>query len=234
MRTIKKNYDTYQVYDDAMRIINKQDEKMMVDINLLLEYGGSLKEVKKDEIICQEGEIALFYFQLVKGRLKWRHVDDDGKEFIHEFVDEGDSFGVGPLFDEQPYDASVVSEEPSTLLRLKLPLFHQMLKDHPEIHFRFTKLLAERLRYRHLLIKLLAHCDPEYRLITLLNYLIQHKKNVCFVRNRLLLTRKELASMVGLRVETVIRTIKQLEQKKLISIDKGKVYLSNMTRITSH
>ncbi len=207
---------------------------MMVDINLLLEYGGSLKEVVKDEVVCQEGEMAIFYFQLVKGRLKWRHVDDEGKEFIHEFVDEGDSFGVGALFDEQPYDASVVSEESSTLLRLKLSLFHRLLKDYPEIHFRFTKLLAERLRYRHLLIKLLTHCDPEYRLITLLNYLIQYKRNVCFVRNRLLLTRKELASMVGLRVETVIRTIKQLEQKEILSINKGKVHLLNMSRIISN
>ena len=30
--------------------------------------------------------------------------------------------------------------------------------------------------------------------------------------------------MVGLR-ETVIRTMKQLEQKELLSIDKGKVYV---------
>lgn len=76
---------------------------------------------------------------------------------------------------------------------------------------------------------MLANCNPEYRLITLLNYLMQHKKNVCFTCNKLLLTRKELAGMLGLRIETVIRTIKQLEQKELLSINKGKVYIANMT-----
>lgn len=207
---------------------------MMIDIGLLMEYGASLKEVMKEEIVCQEGEIALFYFQLVKGRLKWMHVDDDGREFIHEFVDDGDSFGVGSLFDREPYDAKVVAEEPSTLIRLKLPLFHQLLEEHPDIHFRFTKLLAERLRYKHLLIKVLTHSDPEYRLVTLINYLARYKTKVCFAGNRLLLTRKELAGMVGLRVETVIRAVKQLEQKKTLSIDKGKVYLSDMTPIISH
>ncbi|MBW7889573.1 MAG: winged helix-turn-helix domain-containing protein, partial [Chitinophagaceae bacterium] len=79
--------------------------------------------------------------------------------------------------------------------------------------------------------KMLANCNPEYRLMMLLSYLIQYKKNICFNRNRLLLTRKQLACMLGLRIETVIRTIKQLEQKEVLSIDKGKVHIKNMTQI---
>lgn len=202
---------------------------MIVNTDLLLAYGASIKEAVKGEIIYQEDEMALFYFQLIKGRVKWMHIDEEGKEFIHDIVEAGESFGEGTLFDGDFYDATAVAEEPSTLIRLKLPAFQQLLYDHPDIHFAFTRLLSRRLHFKLLLVKMLANCNPEYRLITLLNYLMQHKKNVCFTCNKLLLTRKELAGMLGLRIETVIRTIKQLEQKELLSINKGKVYIANMT-----
>ncbi|HRO48211.1 Crp/Fnr family transcriptional regulator [Agriterribacter sp.] len=202
---------------------------MIVNTDLLLSYGASVKEVAKGEVIYQEGEAALFYFQLVKGRVKWMHVDEEGREFIHDIVEAGEPFGEGPLFDGDLYDATAVAEASSTLIRLKLPLFQQLLDDHPDIHFAFTRLLSRQLHFKLLLVKMLANCNPEYRLTTLLGYLVQHKKNVCFTCNKLLLTRKQLAGMVGLRIETVIRTMKQLEQKELLSINKGKVYISNMT-----
>ena len=202
---------------------------MIVNTDLLLAYGASIREAVKGEIIYREDEAALFYFQLIKGRVKWMHIDEEGKEFIHDIVEAGESFGEGALFDGDFYDATAVAEEPSTLIRLKLPAFQQLLYDHPDIHFAFTRLLSRRLHFKLLLVKMLANCNPEYRLISLLNYLMQHKKNVCFTCNKLLLTRKELAGMLGLRIETVIRTIKQLEQKELLSINKGKVYIANMT-----
>ena len=202
---------------------------MIVNTDLLLAYGASIREAVKGEIIYREDEAALFYFQLIKGRVKWMHIDEEGKEFIHDIAETGERFGEGTLFDGDFYDATAVAEESSTLIRLKLPAFQQLLYDHPDIHFAFTRLLSSRLHFKLLLVKMLANCNPEYRLISLLNYLMQHKKNVCFTCNKLLLTRKELAGMLGLRIETVIRTIKQLEQKELLSINKGKVYIANMT-----
>ncbi len=202
---------------------------MMVNTDLLLMYGASIKEMAKGDIIYREGEPALFYFQLLKGRVKWMHTDEEGREFIYDIIEAGEPFGEAPLFRGGSYDATAIAEEPLTLMRLKLPLFQQLLEDHPDIHAAFTRLLSQRLHFKQVLIKILANSNPESRLTTLLNYLIQHKKNVCFTCNKLLLTRKQLAGMVGLRIETVIRTMKQLEQKELLSIDKGKVYVSNMT-----
>jgi len=206
----------------------------MIDTDLLLGYGATLKGMVKGEIICKEGDAALFYFQLVKGRVKWINIDEDGGEFIHDIIVPGESFGEAPLFDDDLYDATAVAEEDSVLIRLRLTSFKQLLDDHPNIHFAFTRLLSQKLRFKFLLVRMLADCNPESRLITLFRYLIQYKKNICFSCNKLLLTRKQLAGMVGLRVETVIRTIKQLEQKEIVSINKGKVYIENMTSIISY
>jgi CRP-like cAMP-binding protein len=41
-----------------------------------------------------------------------------------------------------------------------------------------------------------------------------------------MMTRQQLANMTGLRVETVIRTIKQMEKDEKLSIVRGKVFVS--------
>ncbi len=196
----------------------------MLDIDLLLTYGATYKKVEKGETIFSEGSRALFYYQLVSGKLKWINVDDEGKEFIQHIVEAGECFGELPLFDDEPYAATAVAEEDSLVLRLHHSTFQQVLKDHPEIIVSFTKLLAQRLRFKFMLVRELSSYSPGHRIITLINYMKQNKMNMCPKCNKLLLTRQQLANMTGLRVETVIRTIKDLEEKKFLTIQKGKVY----------
>ena len=57
-----------------------------------------------------------------------------------------------------------------------------------------------------------------------LAYFKEYKKFICEKCHRVNLTRQQIADMTGLRVETVIRTIKNLEHKGDLVIDKGKVY----------
>jgi CRP-like cAMP-binding protein len=196
----------------------------MIDADLLLACGATYKKVAKGEIIFWEGGSASFYHQLVEGKVKWFNVDDEGKEYIHDLITPGECFGELPLFDNEPYAATAIAEENSIMLRLHQSTFHQLLKDQPQLHFEFSKLLAQRLRFKFLLVKELSCYSPGHRIITLINYLKKNNKNYCSKCNKLLLTRQQMASMTGLRVETVIRTIKDLEEQKMLSIEKGKVY----------
>ena len=70
----------------------------------------------------------------------------------------------------------------------------------------------------------MANHNPEHSISTLLSYFKQTQKNICPKCNRINLTRQQIADMTGLRVETVIRTIKSLQTKGRLVIDKGKVY----------
>ena len=196
----------------------------MVNIDLLLTYGATYKKVAKGETIFSEGSRSLFYHQLVEGKVKWVNTDEEGKEFIQHLIEPGECFGELPLFDNEPYAADAIADEDSVILRLHQSTFQQVLKDHPEIHASFTKLLAQRLRFKFMLVKELSTYSPGHRIIALINYMKENKMNMCPKCNKLLLTRQQLANMTGLRVETVIRAIKDLEEKKFLTIQKGKVY----------
>jgi CRP/FNR family transcriptional regulator, cyclic AMP receptor protein len=196
----------------------------MIDLDLLLSWGATYKKLNTGEIIFQESSACQFYYQLVTGTVKWYNVDEEGKEFIQTIIETGECFGEIPLFDGGLYAATAIAEEPTMLIRLSKSSFLQLLKENPTIHFSFTKLLAKRVRFKFLLLKSLALQAPEARIATLLNYLKKENKNFCSECHQLNLTRQQIADMTGLRVETVIRTIRSMHEKGVLTIDKGKVY----------
>ncbi len=196
----------------------------MVDVDLLLAWGATYKKLDQAEIIFKEGTNCQFYMQLISGSVKWFNIDEEGKEYIQTIIEPGECFGEIPLFDGGPYAATAIAEEPTMIIRLSKNSFMQLIRDNPDIHFSFTKLLAKRVRFKFLLLKSLALQAPEARISTLLNYLKKENKNFCPECNQLNLTRQQIADMTGLRVETVIRTIRSMHEKGILTIDKGKVY----------
>lgn len=196
----------------------------MVDTDILLALGAAYKQVQAGEYIFREGSVASFYHQLVSGRVRWSNFDESGKEFIHNLIEGGESFGELPIFDGEPYVANAVADEDCVVLRLHIPVFKQLLTEQPELHFEFSRLLAQRLRFKFVLSKELGSHNPESSILALLKHLKARRKNVCSDCTRINLTRQQIANMTGLRVETVIRTMRNLHDKGKLQIEKGKVY----------
>src|SRR5690606_11388715 len=111
------------------------------------------------------------------------------------------------------------------ILRLGAPSFHELLAEHPDIQLAFVTSLAEQLRFKIFLFNTLAKNNPQTAIVELISYLNQHGKLICPNCSRLMVTRQQLANMMGMRVETVIRAIKHLQQEDKLCIVKGKVFL---------
>jgi CRP-like cAMP-binding protein len=197
---------------------------MMIPVDTLLAWGGTYRKVSTNEAIFREGCEGHFYYQLVSGSVRWVNINDDGREFIQAIIEPGECFGELPLFDDEPYAATAIANKDSVIIRLHKNTFKQLLREEPDIHFSFTRMMVSRMRFKFLLIKELACFDPEHSIASLFSYFKDTRKYICQKCNRVQLTRQQIADMTGLRVETVIRTIKNLETKGSVTIDKGKVY----------
>jgi CRP-like cAMP-binding protein len=196
----------------------------MIDIDVLLAWGATYKKIKTGEVIFFEGSSCNFYHQLIEGTVRWVNINDDGKEFIHAIIEPGECFGELPLFDEQPYAASAIADTNALILRLHASTFHQLINERNDIHLSFSQLMAQRIRFRLQIIKELANNDPKHRISFLINHFKKVKRNICPKCNQLKLTRQQIADMTGLRVETVIRTMRYMHEQGSISIRRGKVY----------
>jgi CRP-like cAMP-binding protein len=197
---------------------------MILSIDLLLAWGATYKKVSAGETIFLEGNESRFYHQVVEGTVKWVNINEEGKEFIQDIAEAGESFGVLPLFDNEPYAATAIAVENSIIIRLHKPVFIKLLEDSPALHFAFSRLLAEKIRFKFLLLKTITCEDPYKRISALLDYLKKNNKHFCADCNQLKLTRQQIAGMTGLRVETVIRTMRHMHDDGQVKITKGKVY----------
>ena len=195
----------------------------MIDVDLLIACGGNFKKIPRGGTVFTEGRLK-FYYQLVSGRIRWLNIDEEGKEFIQTVFDPGECFGELPLFDNETYAASAIADEDSVVIRIHKPVFEQLIKNSPDLHFKFSRLLAQRVRFKIIRLKALAGHQPEIMIMALLNYLKKENLNFCPDRTQLNLTRQQIADMTGLRVETVIRSMRQMHDKGQLVIAKGKVY----------
>jgi CRP/FNR family transcriptional regulator, cyclic AMP receptor protein len=196
----------------------------MIDIDTLLAWGAVYKKYGPGETIFQEDSECRFYHQLVSGSVRWANVKDDGGEFIQNLVEPGESFGEFPLFDGSHYAASAISNKESVIIRLHKDTFHQMMKQTPETYLEFLKLFTERMRFKFLQLKELSCFGPEHRISTLFSYFKKSNRNICKEHNRMDITRQQIADMTGLRVETVIRSIRHMNENGQLVIERGKVY----------
>jgi CRP-like cAMP-binding protein len=197
---------------------------MMIDLDILLAWGATYKKLSPEEILFKEGDACRFYYQVVSGQMRWVNINEEGKEYLQTLIEPGECIGELPLFDGGVFAATAVANKATDVLRLHQPVFHQLLKSQPEIHFSFTRLLTQRLRFKFFLLKEVASHEPENIITALLKYLKEKGDHVCANCNQIKLTRKQIAEMTGLRVETVIRVMRNLNEKGFLQIQKGKVY----------
>lgn len=195
----------------------------MIPVNILESYKPVLKTFVKDDIIFNETESARFYYQVKKGTVKMFNLNQDGKEFVQGFFKDGQSFGEPPLFGDFNYPASAMCLSDSEIYVLPKETLIELLKTHSEIHLNFTKLLCNRMLYKSKIIQEVSIHPPEHRILTLLNHLKTTNGNKGLFE--ITLTRQQISDLTGLRVETVIRAIKQLEKIGKLTLKRHKVYI---------
>jgi len=199
----------------------------MINTNLLHARGATPKKLIPGEILFAEGDECEYYYQIIHGEIRWVNFNKEGDEYLQKVVQKGQSIGELPLFDGGVYAATAIANKPSQVLRLPKKAFLDLLKEQPQIHFSFSKLLTVQLRFKFFLLKEIANNDSEKIITSLLSYLHEKKDHVCSVCSQVRLNRRQLAEMTGLRVETVIRVMRHLNEKGIIQIHKRKAYFGN-------
>jgi CRP/FNR family cyclic AMP-dependent transcriptional regulator len=207
-------------------------KRSVIDPSLIKSFGGKEIRLEGGETAFREGDVALHYFQIIQGSIKMLTVSADGKEFIQGMFKSGDSFGEPPLFCDFPYPSSAYAIGPCTLLKLSKDKFIDLLRKNFEVHLQLNRLLCQRLRYKSMLLSEISSYDPEHRILSLLQYLKSEfrpspnpAEGPVRTGNKYVIpfTRQQLADMSGLRVETVIRTVKKMEREGKVRLAGRKI-----------
>lgn len=196
---------------------------MQIDLDLLYSWGAVAKEYTKNEIIFEEEEEALFYYQILEGSVRMYNCNEEGKEFTQGLFCEGEGFGEPPLFIDECYPSRAVSIEESTIIKLSKDKFLRILDEYPSIQKYFLTLLAYKIHSKSKTSKEIINQKPEYRIIAFLNS-FKKKSHHEDEKTIIPFTRQEIADFTGLRVETVIRTFTKMKNEKKVDIINHKIH----------
>ncbi len=197
----------------------------MIPEEKLIEFNAEIKEFDKGEIIFNQNSNARNYYQIRNGIVKMNNFNDDGKEFIQGIFYKGQSFGEPPLFIDIDYPASAEAIENCSIYIITKERFFELLSTNQDIHLTITKSLAKRLYYKAIIASEISSQEPGHRILRFFDYLKDDVHKISGKFNlKIEYTRQQISDLLGLRVETVIRAIKQLEKEGEVKIEKRKVY----------
>ncbi|HRK29273.1 MAG TPA: Crp/Fnr family transcriptional regulator [Chitinophagales bacterium] len=197
---------------------------MKLNPDLLLAWGANSKKYAKNEIVFQDGTEPKSYYQIVSGAVKMVNINSEGREFTQGYFYEGNSFGEPPLFIDETYPATAITLMPSVIMRLPKLTFLRLIDEYPALHKQVIYEFAQRIHNKATTARIIINNSPEERIIGFLENYKAHHKNAAANKILIPFTRQEIANFTGLRVETVIRTLTKMKEKKQVAIINRKLY----------
>ena len=171
--------------------------------------------------LIHAGEKAETLYYIVKGSVAVLIKDEDGKEMILSYLNQGDFIGELGLFDESDSpirSAWVRAKNACEIAEISYKKFKQLIQVNPEILMRLSAQMARRLTTTSSKVGNLAFLDVQGRIAsTLINLAHQPDAMTHPDGMQIKITRQEIGQIVGCSRETVGRILKMLEEQNMIS-----------------
>lgn len=199
-------------------------------VNHLKDQYDIVKYTKKQQLY-QENNRPRFVFYVVSGKLKSVKIHEDGKEYIQELFGEGDFVGHLPIIEDRNYDESVIALENSDVLQLPKDDFIQMMSADTGVIQKFIRMLSRNIREKEERLLTLAYSSLRKRVAKALIDIDTKYNKEGQQPTRIDISRDDIAHYVGTATESLIRTLGDFKQEKLINIIDGKINILNRDKL---
>jgi CRP/FNR family transcriptional regulator, cyclic AMP receptor protein len=185
------------------------------------------RECRRDQVILIEEELGQILFIILRGTVKIKRTNDEGREVIITILKAGDFFGELSLLDGKGRSATVVAMQDSELLTLRQSEFLLMLEKYPLISIELLKVLANRIRMANIQIENLTLQDAMGRVGAALMHVAEqtgYQRGESVVIPKLPV-QQDLANMAGTARETISRVMSLLETKNVLQREGHRVVI---------
>ncbi|MBI1871321.1 MAG: Crp/Fnr family transcriptional regulator [Chlamydiae bacterium] len=181
---------------------------------------------EKGEIVFREGEKSSFVWLVKTG---WVHLvrrSSLGHPVILFTMTPREILCGVSAFDQEPYAADAIAATQCVLLQIPTPLFVHLLNHHSDFCREILSICSKRIRC--MAQKLGGAMDPvSHRMARLLLASLED------FGDEIPFTHREMAQMIGARIETSIRTFRPLREKSLINIKRSCIKVVQPFRLIS-
>jgi len=194
---------------------------------------GSSTIFRPRQVIFSEGNPATGLYLLCHGAVKLYHADRFGREHILEVAAPGALLGELALDDTPHLSVSAEALTEAQLCFLGRDRLAAFLGKYPMTALQIIAALSAELAGARRKVRDLALKGAESRLAGLLVQLARAAGNAASgQRVELAYTRRELAEMIGVSTETAIRLLGKLKQKRVITVERRDIVITDLDRLT--
>ena len=198
------------------------EAKGLEELNKLSE-NRKVRIYKKKEIIFYEGDFANAIYFVSSGKVRTYKINEDAKEYSVDLYGPGDFIGYLSILEGSDYKESAEAMEETEIFKIPKEDFTELLFKNRDISNSFIKMLAHNVLEKEEKLLNLAYDSVRKRVADSLVVLQKKYSKNTNENFAISISRNELASMVGTSPETVIRTLSDFKEEKLIEIKGSKI-----------
>lgn len=211
--------------NNTAEYLSKKDSSCLSTSDILMNFikNRSVNHFKKKQVIYAEGKNPRRLFYIEKGRVKISKKNNEGKELTVSLLNEGEFLGYTALFAGSVYRDSAKAMEETDIVTIPREDFDQLINDNKQVAQKFIQLLAKNVWEKEDQLIGLAYNSLRKRVAEALIQLHQKFKRETQKQFSINISRQDLANIVGTATESLIRTLSDFKNEKLIQIKAGNI-----------
>ena len=187
-----------------------------------------VENYSKKQVLYTEGKRPRFLYFLVSGKVKGFKTHEDGKEYITDLFSMGDFIGYNAIIEDKNYDDNASILEDAEIMQIPKEDFLQMIYSDISIAGKFIHIITRNVKEKEERLLNLAYSSLRKRVAKALAD-IQSKFNT--QNNPIEISRDDIAQYIGTATESLIRTLSDFKEEKLIEIRSGKIIVTNIEKL---
>ncbi len=189
----------------------------------------NIDKYKKKQVIYLEGNHPSRLYYVQKGKVKTFQRNEDGKELVTGLYREGDFLGYNAVLGETVYKDTAEAMEECEIAVIPREDFEELLYNSNDVAVQFVRLLARNVTVKEQQLLGLAYNSLRKKVAEALLSLQKKYSRAEAADFVIDISRDNLAAIAGTATESLIRTLGDFREEKLIDI-KGGTSLSLMRK----
>jgi CRP/FNR family transcriptional regulator len=191
------------------------------------------RKVKAGQTLYREGDRFQFIYAVRSGTFKSGLTTRDGREQVTAFHMPGELMGLDGLADGKHASAATALED-AEICAIPYAHLSELAAGNGNMQHILSRLMSREIVREHSLMLLLGSMNAEERLAAFLLNVSQRMQARGYSAKEfhLRMSRAEIGSFLGMKLETVSRTFSGFQQQGLLEVDKKHVRIVDMEGLT--
>ena len=185
----------------------------------------------RKHVVYKEGQRPRVVYYIVTGKVKISKTNDEGKEFITNIHGSGEYFGYSSILEDGNYKDQAQVLEDTKLMVIPREDFLQLLTNDMLIAQTFIKIITQNVVEKEESLLNLAYSSLRKKVAFALIQLLEKYRVEEGKPPVLNLSRENMAQSIGIATESLIRTLGDFKDEKLIDIQTGKVIIIDENKL---